>query len=52
MKDKNVIRVQQAQKEEKPKNTTTLIWKLFKVIVKISGLVYKVWKFLEGDLDS
>jgi len=52
MQEENDIRVQQAQQEEKPKKTKTLIWKLFKVAVKISGLIYRVWKFSEGDLDS
>jgi hypothetical protein len=50
--EKNDIRVQQTQQEEKPKKTKILIWKLFKMVVKICSLIYRVWKFLEGDLDS
>ena len=52
MLQENVIRVQQTQKEEKPKKTKSLIWKLFKGVVKIFSLIYRVWRLFEGDSES
>ena len=51
MLEKDDIRVQQAQ-EEKLKKTKRLIWKLFKWIVAISKVVYRIWRSLEGDLEN
>ena len=49
MSHKNTIRAQQTQQEKKPTNTKALVWKLIKGAVKFFGLIYRVWRFFEGD---
>ncbi|GFD82383.1 hypothetical protein KUL118_52450 [Tenacibaculum sp. KUL118] len=49
MPEKNTIRVQQTQQEKKPKKTKALVWKLIKGAVKVFSLIYRVWRFFEGD---
>lgn len=49
MSQKITIRVQQTQQEKKPKKTKSLVWKLIKGAVKIFSLIYRVWRFFEGD---
>jgi hypothetical protein len=48
MLDENAFRVQQAQRENKPKKTKSLIWKLFKGFVTISCFIYKLLKLFDG----
>jgi hypothetical protein len=52
MQDKNDIRVQQTQQEEKPKKTKRVAWKLFTWSVTAAKFVLRVWLLLEGDSDS
>lgn len=49
MPQKNTIRAQQTQQEKKPKKTKALVWKLIKVVVKLSSIIYRIWKISEGD---
>lgn len=49
MLEKNTIRVQQAQPKKKPNKAKSLIWKLFKGVVFVLNLVFKILRFLEGD---
>ena len=49
MPQKNTIRAQQTQQEKKPNKTKSLVWKLIKGVVSICGLIYRVWRFFEGD---
>ena len=52
MLGKNAFRVQQAPRENKPKKTGSLIWKLFKGFVKISLFIFKLLEFFDGGNSS